>query len=113
METAFFKMINSMSKDCLVYTHYNNLWLINPNTKEWVISYYVKTKYVWWNYDFFKPIYLCLSMDMDNVRPIRNWVKSRMNVHIGENCEPDKFPFLYDWSADFSVDEVLIDGKVL
>lgn len=113
METAFFKMIDGMTKDCLVYTHKNNIWLINPKTKEWVISYYTKTKYTWWNYDFFKPIYLCLSMDMKKIEPIKHWVESRMNVETGNCCEPDKFPYDYDWSSDFNVDEVLIDGKVL
>ncbi len=52
-------------------------------------------------------------MDMKKIEPIKHWVESRMNVETGNCCEPDKFPYDYDWSSDFNVDEVLINGKVL
>jgi hypothetical protein len=112
MEKIFFKMMNELSKDCMVYAHKDNIWLINPNNREWIISYYPETKYAWWNYEFFKNVYYIISMDIEDIQPIRNWVESRLNVEVGKNCQPDRLPGDYDWSGDFDVEDVILNGKV-
>lgn len=109
----FFKMVDEMSKDYILYTHKDTIWLINSNTREWIISYYPKTKYAWWNYDFFKTVYKFLSMEMKERQPIRDWIELRMMVEVGENCEPDRIPSDYNWSSDFDVEEVINKGKVV
>lgn len=108
----FFKMVDERCKGCMVYTYKDTIWIINPNTREWIISYYCKAKYAWWNYDFFETVYKYLSMDIKERLPIRNWVQSRMNVEVGENCEPDQLPGDYDWSGDFKIEDVILNGKV-
>jgi hypothetical protein len=111
MEKMFFNMVDSMCEDCMFYTNKGDIWLINPNTKEWIITYYPPTNYAWWNYDFFETVYKYLSMDIKDREPIRNWIQTRMNVGV-ELCEPDMLPGDYDWSADFKVEKVVSDGKV-
>ena len=113
MEKMFFKMVDERCKDCMVYTHKDDMWLINPHTREWIISYFPKTKYAWWNYDFFETVYNFLCMDIDKEQqPIRNWIESRMNIEIGKNCEPDMLPGQYDWSGDFKTEDVILNGIV-
>jgi hypothetical protein len=112
MEKMFFKMVDEMCKDYLYYVHKGYLWFINPNTGEWVVSYYYETKYPWWNFYFFNNIYNFLSMDINDRQPIRNWIESRLKVEIGLNCEPDRLPGSYDWSGDFEAEDVLSEGKV-
>lgn len=112
MENMFFKAADLMCKDCIVYTHKEDVWLINPITKEWIVSYYPKTKYAWWNYDFFETIYKYLSLNIMERQPIKTWIESRMNIEIGKNCEPDMLPGQYDWSGDFEVKDVILNGKV-
>ena len=111
MEKIFLKMVDSMCEDCMFYTNKGDIWLINPKTKQWIISYYPPTNYVWWNYDFFETIYKYLSMDIKDREPIRNWIQTRMNVRVNL-CEPDTLPGDYDWSSDFKVEKVVSDGKV-
>jgi hypothetical protein len=111
MEKIFLKMVDSMCEDCMFYTNKGDIWLINPNTKEWIISYYPPTNYVWWNYDFFETIYKYLSMNIKDRDPIRNWIQTRMKVGV-DLCEPDMLPGDYDWSGDFKVEKVVSDGKV-
>ena len=111
MEKIFLKMVDSMCEDCMFYTNKGDIWLINPKTKQWIISYYPPTNYVWWNYDFFETIYKYLSMDIKDREPIRNWIQTRMNVRVNL-CEPDTLPGDYDWSDDFKVEKVVSDGKV-
>ena len=111
MEKIFLKMVDSMCEDCMFYTNKGDIWLINPKTKQWIISYYPPRNYVWWNYDFFETIYKYLSMDIKDREPIRNWIQTRMNVGV-DLCEPDTLPGYYDWSADFKVEKVVSDGKV-
>ena len=105
-------MMNELSKDCVVYTYKDDIWLINPNTKEWIVSYYSKTKYTWWNYRFFENVYNFISMDIKDRQPIRYWIELYINVEIGKCCEPDMLPGDYDWSSDFGVDDVILNGKV-
>jgi hypothetical protein len=112
MEKMFFKMVDSMCEDCMFYTNKGDIWLINPNTKEWIISYYPPTNYAWWNYDFFDNVYTYLSMDSFYYRePIKNWIQTRLNVEVGL-CEPDMLPGVYDWSADFDPEKVISCGEV-
>jgi hypothetical protein len=111
MEKIFLKMVDSMCEDCMFYTNKGDIWLINPNTKEWVITYYPPTNYAWWNYDFFETVYTYLSMDIKDREPIRNWIQTRMKVGV-DLCEPDMLPGDYDWSGDFKVEKVVSDGKV-
>lgn len=106
-------MTDTMTKNFYLYEYKERIWLVNPKTKEWVITYYSKTKYVFWCYDFFKTIFMCLSMDMKQRQPIKNWVQYRMKLEVGDNVEPDKFPYDYDWSSDFNIDEVIIHGVYL
>lgn len=100
-----------MCEDCKVYTHKEDVWVVNPKTRQWIISYYPPTKYLWWNYDFFENIYKYLSMDIGNREPIKDWVKDKLNVEIGL-CEPDRLPGDYNWSRDFDSNEVVDKGNL-
>ena len=110
MEKLFFKMIDLMCEDCVIYTHKGYIWLLNPKTNHWFVSYYPPTNYAWWNYDFFESAYKYLSMDIKDGQPIKNWIQSRMNLEVGL-CEPDMLPGDYDWSDDFKVERVIPDGE--
>jgi hypothetical protein len=111
MGKMFVNMVDSMCEDCMFYTNKGDIWLINPKTKQWIITYYPPTNYVWWNYDFFETIYKYLSMDIRDREPIANWVQSRLNVEVNL-CEPDALPGDYDWSDDFDPEKVISNGKV-
>ena len=106
-------MMDSMCKDYIIYAYKEDIWLINPITKEWIASYYPKTKYAWWRYDFFETVYKYFSMDIMERQPIKNWIETRMSVEIGKNCEPDRFPGEYNWSSDFNFQEVIEKGKII
>jgi len=111
MGKMFVNMVDSMCEDCMFYTNKGDIWLINPKTKQWVITYHPPTKYLWWNYNFFETVYKYLSMDIKDREPIANWIQSRLNVEVNL-CEPDALPWDYDWSADFDPEKVISNGKV-
>jgi hypothetical protein len=112
VEKIFLKMMNQLSKDYVSYYYKEHIWLINPNTREWIISYYFKTKYAFWKYEFFKNAYYIISMDIEDIQPIKNWIELHLNVEVGNHCVPDMLPGDYDWSSDFNVDDVMLNGKV-
>ena len=73
-------MMNELSKDCGVYAYKDDIWLINPNTKEWIVSYYSKTKYAWWNYEFFKNVYNFISMDIKDYASAESYHSERQDL---------------------------------
>jgi hypothetical protein len=113
MEKMFFKMVDSMCEDTMVYKSKNgDLWLVNPKTKQWIITYHPPTNYAWWNFELFDTVYTYLSMDIFNNRePIKNWIQTRLDVEVGL-CEPDMLPGEYDWSDDFNPEKVISGGEV-
>jgi hypothetical protein len=112
MEKMFFNMVDSMCEDTMVYKSKNgDIWVINPKTKEWIITYYPPTNYVWWNYDFFQTVYKFLSININDRDMIINWVQTKMNSEVGL-CEPNRLPGQYDWSDNFNTDKVISDGEV-
>ena len=112
MNNLFNKMVDSMCEDTMVYKAKNgDIWLVNPKTKQWIISYNPPTKYAWWNYDFFETVYKYLSMDIKDRDQIVNWIRLRLDVEVGL-CEADMLPGEYDWSNDFNADKVILDGEV-
>jgi hypothetical protein len=113
MKNSFFKIMDVITKDCYQYKYDNNLWLINPKTKEWVVSYYPKTKYLWWNYHFFKTVHSHLCVYSYQKDLIKLWTQSKLNVVVGENVHPDIIPYLYDWSSEFKPQIVIEQGKII
>ncbi len=113
MNKVFFKIMDIMTKDCCLYWYNDEIWLINPKTKEWVVSYYTKTKYVWWNYSFFYTVNSLLTVDNNQKELIKSWVESKLGVDVGKNVEPDMVPHEYNWSSDFNVLDTMENGKIL
>jgi len=108
MDKIINQLIDSQIKNCLVYKFRHDIWLINPIDKNWVVCVYPPTKYLWYNYDFFKSMfnYVSLNIPTDSYY-IKNWVQEKFGVEIGDNVHPDIIPGDYDWRKDFNVENIL------
>ena len=133
MKKIVFKVIDTQVKDCLLYMNDDGLWIINPETKEWVIhvgsprlDYNPETKewvihvgsprldYLWYNYWTFKILFNYISLDVFKDRVyIKEWVEDRLNLKIGPNYYSQLVPDGYDWSHEFKPEKVIESGKVI
>ena len=113
MNNLFNKMVDLMCEDAIVYkTKNGDLWLINPKTKKWIVTYYPPKNYAWWNFDFFDTVYTYLSMNIfENKEQIKKWIENRFNVEVNL-CEADYLPGEYDWTDDFDTNKVITYGEV-
>jgi hypothetical protein len=60
------------------YTHNGSTWLIFSESKQWVIEL-TESKTLWYNYNFFKDVFLYTSMDVvDNQHYITKWVEDNI-----------------------------------
>ena len=115
MKKIVFKVIDTQVKDCLLYMNDDGLWIINPETKEWVIHVgSPRLDYLWYNYWTFKILFNYISLDVFKDRVyIKEWVEDRLNLKIGPNYYSQLVPDGYDWSHEFKPEKVIESGKVI
>jgi hypothetical protein len=112
MDKIVSNLINVATANYLTYKFRNHIWLINPTDKNWAISIYPPTKYLWYNYEFFKSIFNHVSLEIPNdSKYIKNWVQEKFGIEIGDNIHPDIFPGDYDWRKDFNGENVLSNDE--
>lgn len=111
MEKVVHKFINSSVEGTHLYESDGSIWLIFPEKKQWIVSFYSETNYLWYNYDFFSNLFRYLDLELgDNNFYIRKWVEKTLGFKAGKNCHPDYLPDEYDWRKDFDVEGVINDG---
>jgi hypothetical protein len=115
MKKIVFKVIDTQVKDCLLYVYDDGLWIINPETKEWVIHVGAsRLDYLWYNYEVFTPLFRYISLDsIEDKDYIQDWAEEKLKVKIGPNYHPDITPSEYDWSDEFKPEKVIESGKVI
>ena len=75
MKDILFDMFDENTKDAEIYEYNNSLWMIIPETKEWVF-WIDSNLYLWYKYNFFNKIYKYVSLDViDNEHYITEWVE--------------------------------------
>jgi hypothetical protein len=75
MEKIIHKLINNFTEGVDTYTHNGSTWLIFSESKQWVIEL-TESKTLWYNYNFFKDVFLYTSMNVvDNQHYITKWVE--------------------------------------
>jgi hypothetical protein len=112
LKKSILKYIDIMVKDCLLYKMDNEVWLIKPNKKEWVVT--IRGKYLWFNYDIFDDVFKFFDLDVIKYKIIiKHWVEDRLRIKIGPNYEANKIRGGYDWSGDFDVKKVITTGKII
>ena len=105
------KVIDLYVKNFLVYHYDGWYWIINPNTKEWVVNV-ADSGYTFFSRDFwttFSKFYPSKDLTSD----IHNWVSYKLGVPIGKHCHPDYIPHEYNWKDEFGesvIDEVINNG---
>ena len=103
--------IQHATTDYIPYKQDNWMWLIDPNTKKWVVSV-AESGYTFYCYDFFSNLFKYLSLNcLEEEKHIKSWTKERLNVYISEHFYPDYLPHDYDWRNQFDVQEVLDKGE--
>jgi hypothetical protein len=115
MKKAVFTLIDIQVEDCLLYEHDDGLWIINPDTKKWVIHVASpRFDYLWFNYFTFKSLFKNISLNvLKDKEYIKEWVDEKLKVKIGPNYHPDLTPDGYDWSNEFKPEKVIEFGKVI
>lgn len=104
-------IIKSSTTEFLPFRLGNWLWLINPESKKWVVSV-SDSGYTFYNYEFFSNLFKYVSLNCILHRKfIKEWTQERLKVSIGKHCYPDYYPGDYDWTKDFDVQEVLDKGE--
>lgn len=114
-KSHIFKTIDFLCGECNVYYCYDGLWVINPRTKEWIVHVASqKLDYLWYNYDIFNNMFEYLSFNInENNYQIKEWMNDRFSLNVKEHFYPDKIPSIYDWSDDFSPENVIEKGNVI
>ena len=82
MKDILFDMFDENTKDAEIYEYNNSLWMIIPETKEWVfwIDSNLNLRY---KYDFFNKIYRYVSLDVvDNQNYITKWVEDILKTGV-------------------------------
>lgn len=115
MKKVVFNLIDFEVKDCVLYQSRDGLWIINPETKEWIIHVgSPKLDYLWFNYRKFKSMYKYISLNVFKDKGyIKDWVEDRLKLKIGPNYHPDITPGDYDWSDDFKPEFIMDNGIVI
>jgi hypothetical protein len=116
MKKVVFNLIDSEVKDCLLYGFVDGVWIINPDTKEWIIHIGPSSRldYLWFNYEKFKSLFKYVSLDIFKDKYyIKDWAEDRLKLKIGSNYHPDITPGDYNWSDDFKPEKVIESGVVV
>ena len=105
-------VIDKYLKKYSVYHYDGWYWVINPNTKEWVVNvadsgYTFFCRDFWITFSKFYP-------SEDLTKDIHNWSSHKLGVPIGKHCHPDYIPHEYNWKDEFDervIDEVILNGN--
>lgn len=108
------QVIDTYTKDCLCYHHKDWYWVINPKTKEWVVSvgdtgYTFFSNKFWNDFSLFYP-------SIDLTKDIKKWVLYKLGTPKSKHCYPDYINGDYDWRDEFdssTIDEVIHKGKLI
>lgn len=111
MQKIVDRVINNAIVGSSMYSHRGSTWLVFPEKKEWIISYYDDNGYLWYNHDFFTNLFRYLDLKLgDNNIHIKKWVENNLGLKVGNNFHPDYLFGEYDWSGDFDACEVIDNG---
>lgn len=115
MNTEFINKIISCSvKGFNLYELDGRYWVASPENKQWVITYYFKTNYLWYNFHFFDNIFQYMSLNVvKNDNLICDWVVSTFNVEYPKQFHPDYVLGMYDWSGQFNSVKVVEMGNII
>ena len=108
------RVIDTYTKECLTYHHEDWYWVINPNTKEWVVCV-SDTGYTFFNRDYWNTLSRFYPSD-DVTNDIKNWVLYKLKTPESEHCYPDYINGDYDWRDEFdpsTVLDVIENGKLI
>lgn len=95
MKDIMFDMFDENTKGAEFYEYDNSLWMIIPETKEWVFEIEHNLT-LWYNLPFFEKIYKYVSLDaIDNQNYITEWVEDIIKTGVRNTLEfgalnPDK-----------------------
>jgi len=98
------QVIDTYVKDFLTYRHKDWYWVINPDTKEWVVSvgntgYTFFNSEFWFTFSKFYPV-------KDLTKTIQDWVIYKLDTPISKHCYPDYVYGDYDWRDEFDIKEI-------
>jgi hypothetical protein len=103
------RVIDVYLKNHAIYRSGESLWVIIPNTNEWVVSVWESSGYMFFNEKFWSTFLMFYPVN-DMIDNIRNWVVYKLGVPLNEHCYPDYMEGEYDWRDDF--DDSVIDGVI-
>ena len=76
---AGYSLMNHLTKGYRLYSTPYATWLINPETKEWVVEL-EKEGRLWWNIDFYLNFERYFNMEMSDYKKfIKIWVEDVLN----------------------------------
>jgi hypothetical protein len=101
------QVIDTYTKDFLCYHHKDWYWVINPKTKEWVVSV-GDTGYILFNSKFWKDFSLFYPID-DLTKDIKTWVLYKLGTPESEHCYPDFILGDYDWRDEFDINQTITE----
>jgi hypothetical protein len=82
MKDIMFDMFDENTKGTEFYEYDNSLWMIIPETKEWVFEIEHNLT-LWYNLPFFEKIYKYVSLDViDNQHYITEWVEDIIKTGV-------------------------------
>ena len=103
MKDIMFDMFDENTKGSEIYEYDNSLWMIIPETKEWVFEIEHNLT-LWYNLPFFEKIYKYVSLDViDNQHYITEWVKDIIKKGV-RNTVVDYYP------QRFHVEDIIKKG---
>jgi hypothetical protein len=103
-------IIETSTTDFIPYRHRDWTWLINPKTKQWIVSV-ADSGYTFYNYEFFSNLFKYASLNcITDKKYIRSWTEEKLKVSISKHLYPDYLPHDYDWRDQFDAKEVLDKG---
>ena len=108
------RFIDTYTKDFITYHYNDSYWVINPETKEWVINV-SDNGYIFFNRDYWKTL-LEFYPSKDLTNDIRNWVLYKLKTPSSKHCYPDYIPNDYDWKDEFKedvIDKVINKGTMV
>jgi hypothetical protein len=106
-------IIETSTTDFIPYRYRDWTWLINPETKEWVVSV-ADSGYTFYNYEFFSNLFKYASLNcITDKKHIRSWTEEKLKVSISKHLYPDYHPGDYDWKDQFDAKEVMDKGELV
>ena len=112
MQNVFNKLMDSKIKNCKIFFYKEKIWFITSDN-EFILSYYKKTKYVFYSFFYFNEVIQIFSIDRPKLcRLLTNWLQDRFKIEVGVNVHADVMPGSYDFRSDFKISEVYEKGEI-